>query len=157
MLLAILIFLLLILILSLNIHINLLSRNDTIKLYVKIAKLSFNVPYQKLLNNEGSGNSIIKIKHKKLILNILSRSTIDHIYIAKYTNKDIRVSPLVNAMFLLFSNLLVSILHCRSRHVNTKDLRLEYAASYENIDYYFAAHLDIISLIWAAIKSIGGK
>lgn len=158
MLLAILIFLIVILILSTNIHIYLLSQNDTIKIYVKIWRISFNIPYQKIILKRNKTKRKEKgQKHKKLILNILSRSTIDHIYIAKYTNEKIFTNPISNGLYLLIISIIFGLLHCRSRHVYNKDLRLQYASSYENVDYYLDAHIDIISIIWASIKAIGGR
>ncbi|MBQ3253876.1 MAG: hypothetical protein IJA65_04895 [Acholeplasmatales bacterium] len=138
-----------------------MSEKDTIKSYLKIGMLRFLVPHQRILaklqsaslSNKGWRESKIRI----FILNIFSHSIIDHIYIAKYSKNPLNSIPISSGIYLTIAGILFGILNCRTRHIIRKDLRLKYVSSYENVDYYLDARMDVITFIWVSIKSILGR
>lgn len=160
MMLVIFIFLVSIILLSTNIRIHITSMNDTIKSYLKIGVFYFNVPHRKIisklmLNKEDIFQTREAInKNKGLIFNILSHSILDRIYIAKYSKAILSNDPIENGIYLIVVNQLRALLHNSFKYIYDDDLLLKYDKYYENIDYYFEAHLSIISLLWASIKTI---
>lgn len=158
MMLVIFIFLVSIIFLSANIKIHILSINDTIKAYLKIGVFYFNIPHRKIISNIIRSTSSIKReainKSKGLIFNILSHSILDRIYIAKYSKAILSDNPIENGIYLIVTNQLRALLQRSFKYVNDDKLLLQYDKYYENIDYYFEAHLSVISLAWASIKTI---
>ncbi|MGM9970140.1 MAG: hypothetical protein ACI35S_07070 [Anaeroplasma sp.] len=163
MLLSIFIFCIIVLILSVNIHLYLVSEMDTIKIIIKIGVFEILIPHQRLLskllkNKNKYFKSLKSSKHKTFIFKILSHSIIDYAYIAKYSKKPIYSIPIENGIYLSMIGFLIGVLHCQTKNVIKTDLRLKHISSYENVDYYFDAHMDVISFMWASIISLqGGK
>lgn len=160
MMLSIFIFLVLVIILSINVRIHITSMNDTIKGYFKIGVFYITIPHRKILSK-----AILKKpdffkaresinKNKGLIFNILSHSILDRIYIAKYSKSSLSGNPIENGIYLIVINQLRALLHNSFKYIYNDNLLLKYDKYYENVDYYFEAHLSIISLIWASIKTI---
>ena len=159
MMLVIFIFLVSIIVLSINVRISIKSANDTIKAYIQIGKFYFNIPHRKIISkifkpNQKILNKEAFNKNKSLIFNIISHSVLDRIYIAKYSKLYLSNNPIENGMYLIVTNQLRGLLHNSFKYIDNDNIMLEYDQYYENIDYYFEAHLSIISLIWASIKSI---
>ena len=55
------------------------------------------------------------------------------------------------------SGLLIGLLQNRTKGIEEKILMLKQDDLRERVDYYVDTQIDIITLIWVSIKSIGGK
>ena len=55
------------------------------------------------------------------------------------------------------SGLLIGLLQNRTKGIEEKILMLKQDDLREKVDYYVDTQIDIITLIWVSIKSIGGK
>lgn len=161
---AILIFSLIIIILSSNFNIYFKSVNDTYKVYIKIGIFYFLIPHHRIIKsikekelsksfNEQIEDIIMAFSKRKLILHIFSHSTIEHLYIAKFSN-----NPYLKAyscgLYYIIANNIRGLLHNYFRYVNEDILILKNDVCYENVDYYFHAYISIIGLISAGIKYI---
>lgn len=153
MMLAIFIFLLIVLVLDLNIYVYVSCFKDSIKVYYSIGNYFHLLPLRKIISNKNFNNKNLK-KNKRLILNIISHSIIDRVYFAKFSIKKLFMDPITNTSFFIFGNQLRGLLLRHSKLVNNSDIRLQHDKYYENLDYYIEAHINIISIIWASIKTI---
>lgn len=161
MMLAIFIFLILILLLSSNVHLHIKSMNDTVKAYLKIGVFYVLIPHHKILTDilVNRDTDIKKLKNdfahaKKLTLNIFSHSILDHMYIAKFSKNNLLESPIGNGLFLILMHQFRGLLQSRFRFVDTSNIRLAYDPSYENVDYSISAHISIMNLMCALVKTI---
>lgn len=159
--LAIFIFLISIVLLSTNIHLYIRSKNDTIKVYIRIGMFYVYIPHHKIFSKLifSKKDSIIDIKDslmhfKSLTLNILSHSCINRIYLAKYTKEDIYLNPIENAMYYIFAFQFRGLLNNYFKYINNNNVVLKYDKSYENIDYYFDGYCSIFDLIYSSIENI---
>lgn len=161
MMLAIFIFLILILLLSSNVHVHIKSVNDTVKAYLKIGVFYVLIPHHKILSGIliNRDTDLRKIKNdfakaKKLTLNIFSHSILDHMYIAKFSKTSLLESPIGNGLFLILMHQFRGLLQSRFRFVDTNNIKLEYDPCYENVDYSIRAHISILNILCALVKTI---
>ena len=161
---AIFILLITIIILSIRIDVFLKSVNDTLKLYIKIGRLSITIPHHRLISDvikkEKSKSSTERkediksaLRSKGLILNIFSHSSLDRLYIRKITKTSIYNTPLLNTMIVIFITRIRTFVHQRFKAVNNDYLVFEENSDYENVDYYIQAHTDLISILYACVRT----
>lgn len=159
---AILIFSLLAIILSSNINIYFKSINDTYKIYLKLGLFYFHIPHHRIIKyfkehelnkkpSEQIKDARMAISKRNLILIILSRSTLNHLYIAKFSS-DVYLKAISSTLYYIIANNIRGLSHYYFKHVNKDALILKNDMCYENIDYYFHAYIHVYSLIFAGIK-----
>lgn len=162
--LAILIVLIIIIILSLNINIYFKSFRDTYKIYIKLGTIFILIPHHKIIKSiieKEKGKSKTKkindvlnsLKLKKLILIIFSHSTLEHLYIAKFS-KNIYYKNYSNVIYCIIASNIRGLSHSYFRYINKTNLLLNDDKSYENIDYYIQIKTNIINLFlsWILYK-----
>ncbi|MBE6136955.1 MAG: hypothetical protein E7176_00980 [Erysipelotrichaceae bacterium] len=161
MMLAIFVFLISIVLLSSNIHLYIRSKEDTIKVYIRIGMFYATIPHHKMFRYLifSKNDSIIDIRDsimriKSLTLNIFSHSIINRIYIAKFSKDSLLKHPIENALYLIFANQFTGMLQGYFKYVDINNIKLEYDKSYENIDYYFDGHISVYNLIYSSVKTI---
>ena len=162
---AILIFFLmtlLILLLSINVHIYFKSAGDTWKVVTKIAFFHIRIPHQRLIEKMLAKEKTKTYQEKKEdfkktissnIWNELAKhSSLERLYIAKFSRSDLYCHPLSNAAYLIVSNQIRGYVSAKFRRVAFSNIELRKDPSYENIDYYIAIKTDVINLILVLFK-----
>ncbi len=157
----ILIFCLLIIILSINVHVVILGANTHIKMYLRIGMLRIVIPHQRQLSKVKLSNAKF-IKgyngyYKRFIFNIISHSKYSRVYFAKRQLIPIFNNPIASGLYLMASGILIGLLQNRTKGIEEKILMLKQDDLREKVDYYVDTQIDIITLIWVSIISIGGK
>ena len=161
---AIFILLIIIFILAIRIDIFLKSVDDTIKLYLKVGAIYLSIPHHRLISDliikeknksrTQRKEDIEKIaKSKNLILNIFSHSSLDRLYIKRITKNSIYKKPILNTLFIILVMQVKGFVHKSFKSVRNDYLVFINDNDYENIDYYVQAHTDIISFIYAWMKT----
>lgn len=160
MLIAILISLLVIYIASLEIKLNIKSKEDTLKIDMKIGFVSFLVPHQKIINKireksiyEKKEEFVKFINKRDLIGNICKHSSLIRLYVARFSSEELYVNPFSNGIYHIVINRIKGLASIYFKRIDQGTVELIYNPEYENIDYYIEVKTDVISMIKAFIDT----
>lgn len=161
---AILILFFIILVASLNIKLSIVSANDTIKMYCKIGFISFNIPYQKIAENliekeklkssEEQKEDFLKFINKRsLFVYICKHSSLNNLYLARFTKEELYLNPFINGIYHIISNQIKGLASSLFKRIDEGIIELVYDSKYENVDYFIEVKTDVIGITSALIET----